>query len=496
MLQLVTLPALQGTLPLGLVARTLGAHRGRGPFHSGKTWPDHLAWGLDSTVAAVRLMLCLQPIGAAVVARTQLERWSSNVEFNSTLAQATNESTADWYDRLWNSDVVRASQGVERVGTLYALLSEALHGRGDLMNLVWLDAVDIHDVPGESEVRSLAKLSDVLLVCMGRLRTCLTSAAADAGADSLARLATQVQLVGRCASWMPAEQVGPFVYPLTPFVFQQRGARAQTGAVASAFERVMRSLEKAELPDDPVEAWPLFAFGEHRARALAVADLAYRRERELLGREFDEHGIDQLMPQQVLASELAGVLAGWLRDDRQAECAAAFAVCASALRSAFWLWLEDDSRAMGCLRCVIEQLARVRTWRTHPDRARRLELTPRTTPRDWVEAAGWRRLGLVNRALGEFAHGSTAVNWEVARQALVAVQPDAHRDDAQFTGRTYALTLMIHLVTSETSLWLDRYDSGLGAAFRSATGITESRADQVVEELMRRTWLLRQTPVR
>jgi hypothetical protein len=77
---------------------------------------------------------------------------------------------------------------------------------------------------------------------------------------------------------------------------------------------------------------------------------------------------------------MAAMLAVWLREGNTVPLAAdAFAVCASALRSALWLWLEDDDRAMGCLRCVIEQLARARTWRVKPERAAKIEASLNAT---------------------------------------------------------------------------------------------------------------------
>ncbi len=88
---------------------------------------------------------------------------------------------------------------------------------------------------------------------------------------------------------------------------------------------------------------------------------------------------------------------------------------------------------MGCLRCVVEQVARARTWRLRPDRARKIEANPNSTPRDWIEGAGWLRLSLLNRALGEFAHGSTQTNWHIARDALVAIQDAADNEEAQYT---------------------------------------------------------------
>jgi hypothetical protein len=49
----------------------------------------------------------------------------------------------------------------------------------------------------------------------------------------------------------------------------------------------------------------------------------------------------------------------------------------------------------------------------------------RASPRDWLEEAGWRRLSVLNRSLGEFAHASPrTARWSGAREVLVTLQPD------------------------------------------------------------------------
>ncbi len=128
--------------------------------------------------------------------------------------------------------------------------------------------------------------------------------------------------------------------------------------------------------------------------------LAADRPRETLGDSFDLDGIGFLMIEAVLAGELAAVASRWLLDTlRPTQAADALVVAASALRLATWLWLEDDDRAMACLRVVVEQIARSRVWRAKPTRAAALEAKARTTPRDRLETAGWRRLSLLKQAI-------------------------------------------------------------------------------------------------
>lgn len=492
-LQQSAFPALSGFLPLQLVAQELGAHPGRWPSHSGRTWPDHLAWGLDSVAAGVRLMLAIQPVGAAVLSRTQLERWSANLQFNSALAQVPGEDTATWLTRLWTSPGAPQTTLASIVGALFADLSEVLHGRGPLMPLVWLDIADITALPTADHLRLMDTLTDAQIVSLTQLRNCLATAAEEKEWPVLAETAAAIRLIAPARSWTP--DVAGTVVPLIPSHFA--ALEGELGALATGHAKSMQALRHGHDPEYPSEAWPLFAFGGQRFRALTTATKAFERERDLLGERFGEHGIEELGTEAVLSGEMAAMLAVWLRErDTEPTAADAFAVCASALRSAHWLWLEDDDRAMGCLRCVIEQLARARTWRVKPERAGRIEASLNATPRDWIEASGWRRLGLMSRALGEFAHSSTSVDWSLARDALVALQSDPQDELARFTGRTHALSVLIFMVSVECAAWVDQFSIELGEAYRNVIRINDEQANRAIEALMNRAWNARATPLR
>lgn len=388
MMQQVVLPLLASQLPLNLIVELLGASPWRQPFQSGEGWPAHLGWGLDSTVGAARFMLSIQPIGAAILARTQMERWSANLEFNSGIEQAPGEDTTTWFNRLWSAPGMWPPPTTEPppVGDIYADLSELLHARGPLMPLVWLDTVDITDDPSREHVEQLDIIGDAVIVSLNQVRRCLATALEDNGHDELAAYVYSVPLVAPAKSRLP--NLAAFLWPMTPLLFQNAGAEAQLGGAATGMREVILARCEDREPDQPEQTWPVLCFGSHRFRALMTARNAYRAEEAILGDRFGESPIEELTTEAVLAGEMAALLALWLRHDPgRGSAANAFVVCASALRSAEWLWLEDDPRAMGCLRCVIEQLARARTWRTKPHRALKIEANPNSTPRDWMEGA-------------------------------------------------------------------------------------------------------------
>ncbi|MGY2119178.1 hypothetical protein ACW9HR_35245 [Nocardia gipuzkoensis] len=495
MTQQIVLPVLSSYMSLSFVAEQLGAHPLRPTILTGRTWADHLAWGLDSISAAVRLMLSLQPIGAAIIARTQLERWSANMGFNTGISQTSGEDTVTWLNRLWSDCGVWLPEHKRQIGDLFAALSELLHARGPLMPLVWLDAIEITDAPTSDHVRLMEKISEALALSLGHLRLCLATAVEDQGAPEYAASVASVPLVTPAESWVP--HLAPWVWPMVPDHFKSPVLQTPINVAEVYYQKVSAALRAGHEPDIPRQGWPLYSFGHHRFRALTLSLAASEREREVVGQE-PGYTIQDTMVNADLAGEMAAMLAAWLRSDpTRKPVADALAVCSSALRSAVWLWLEDDSRAMGCLRCVIEQIARVRAWRVKPNRAIKIEASQSSTPRDWIEAAGWRRLGLFNRALGEFAHGATTAEWDLARHALVTIQHDADKNQqAHLTGRSHALRASIFIVSRECAAWVDSFGSPLGEAYRKVIDMDVNEADGLIEALMNRSWEKRSTPLR
>lgn len=109
--------------------------------------------------------------------------------------------------------------------------------------------------------------------------------------------------------------------------------------------------------------------------------------------------------------------------------------CVSALRSAFLLWLEDDGRCLGVIRTILESTAQLRAWRLKRASAERLDgRGETTTTRDWLEAAGWRRLSALVRALGELAHVLPHSRWSGAFDVL------SELEESQFHGTPVTAT--------------------------------------------------------
>jgi hypothetical protein len=101
-----------------------------------------------------------------------------------------------------------------------------------------------------------------------------------------------------------------------------------------------------------------------------------------------------------------------------ARDADAMRMAAAALDSAWTLWLEDTNQAMACVRAVLEHTAAARCWRLRPDSAQQLA-DRQAPPSRWIERAGWKRLSVLNQALGEFAHLAVRTEWGQARNTLL-----------------------------------------------------------------------------
>lgn len=522
--QYVCLPHLVPLFPLDLALLELGVQADRLPMDTGSGWLEHVAWGLDSVCAAMRLLMCGQVVGAAVIARTQLERWTHNLAHNAGLTQPGGESTVEWLDRVWSCDS-RAVAGAQPVtgrpddvpdlpehldnepgggspdgaeggaGQLFAQLSEVLHARGPLLEVVrWDTAGCIQDGMTESAVLAYDIVLRALQLTTARLQACVATAAEDRGWKVLAETVWGVRLVAGTEAH--AQGLARMLWPVTPEMLDGPIAEA-TNAASAGYRSALQAMRTGRDPNLPAPAWPVSSLIERRQRALAGAAHALNVEREVLGESFEPDGIGFLMTEAVLAGELAAMVSRWIADEGlPAPASDALAVAATALRSSTWLWLEDDDRAMGCLRVVIEQIARARVWRIKPARAVAMESNAQTTPRDWLEAAGWRRLSILNRALGSFAHFDRRTDPAAARSVLVELQSDPTSATAPYTGRTSTLTHVIVLLAAEAVRWVEQVDEELAEACWAVLRMSDTDVTRGMEPYFERAWRLRGMAVR
>lgn len=382
------------------------------PDFSG-SWLQRKRWSADSVAAISRYMTGAQSFGAVVIARQQLEMATLELERMQELSKGEDESTEDYVRRIW---LPHASGGDLDAGRIMGALSDALHGRGPLLPLFKWEALDLLAEGARAEAIDLAQdvLGGATRLLLSHLRSVLIAAATRAGDHRALQVLTEVQsgIEVRGTLW---SQVA--VWPLTygtlenpAVVRMEEGVRAYAEALQDgAFPRQEGTFLE-------------FCIIQRRIRAVHVARMARDAEQEFFGENFRPETVEQLNVAASLTSELAVVLAGWLRQKPDADW---LMVGACALKSGFWLWLEDDDRSMMAARSVLEMAARLRTLRLKPQRAHLLDTRgSRASNRDWFSAAGWGRMALLQKSLGELAHAKSSSNWSTAREALAEANVD------------------------------------------------------------------------
>jgi hypothetical protein len=280
----------------------------------------------------------------------------------------------------------------------------------------------------------------------------------------------------------------PIIWPLTFDYLAHAGERLETFG-QPYLQDVRRLAEQLRPRDLTYSARSLEAFASRRSRAVATARVAFEEEESQLGDAFDPNAIGRREFGYVIINETSGLLSLWL----EGYVADALAVAAAALRAAFWLWLEDDDRSLVLARSVLEQTARLRTWRLKPEKATTIEARgERTSTRDWLEEAGWRRLSILNRSLGEFSDATpSAARWSGAREALAQLQdPDDDLPAAPLqTARGSALNQVAFAFGNEVTSWCRRDYPVLAEAL--ATVLPYSQDDEPGDEIeawLRRCW--------
>ncbi|MGI8557519.1 MAG: hypothetical protein ACR2ND_04290 [Solirubrobacteraceae bacterium] len=514
-LYLLILDALSPISFLAKVLRKYGASKERFPTDYSGPWINHLAWGVSSVVSAARLAFSGQYVGAALVARHQLERWTGFLAFNTDTQREPGDDMLSYTARVWGAspdgrmttgatedtqaadDVDAASDSFDDPATaepeldhrhvitssgddicpasVLGALGGILHADEDAAIALRWDTVDLCDparIPNHV-FGAHALIADALRLSIIQIRNALLGVAAAAGdaklfgtlvslPDSLTRVdpvdseAEEGTADGQSVAplWTRPQWAEPergtlcmppplALLPLAPDHGLRQEFLDRLARDAQIFEATLGGKRPAGrlFRDDEFVS---YAFTWHRHASARSAMSALDRERRELGDDFDIDGLRGRDVPYVLTSEVAGLLSGWLTGEQSAAAAGV----ATSLRSAYWLWLEDDDRAMGVVRTTLEQLARLRTWRRNPAKAAKLEARAQTTPRDWLSTAGWRRLEALNRALGEMAHVRSNSRWLGARELLAKLQPAAEASSLQ-TARGFSLTAMAMLAADE-----------------------------------------------
>lgn len=448
-------------------------------------WTGSLRWGIDSACQVSRMVLCGNALGGAAVARTQLERWSSNRSSSNELVQVDGVATSDYYTQLWQDEGPTLP-----AGDVWVNLSEGLHGRGPLVEAIRWESISLAAPSTIANCRdSVNSLMAASRLSLRQVLYGVATLAEDAGAPLVPICAMRSLPLDLPvpATLLMSRSMPLLLWPLDLNMITKFGRRLIRGR-----DQYLRDVESTASGQqrERHEYWEraIEAFISRRLRSIDWANRAFDSERQQLGEKFSPETLARREFVYTIIGETAALLAGWLNGPRSD----ALATASCALRAAYWLWLEDDDRAMILVRTIVEQAARLRAWRNKPDKAEVLESrAPLTSTRDWLETAGWRRLSTLNRSLGEFSHISANSRWTGAREALSLMQnrdPESTSEPIR-TARGSALDEVVFAFGSELYFLVREYHAPLASAFESVLPYGEDgQSSHHIERWLQRCW--------
>jgi hypothetical protein len=457
-------------------------------------WPTQLSWSFESTIAALRLMMAGQTIGAAIILRQQLGRWTLLLARADSVVRHRHEPIESFIARAWTQramdmlgrytfdvaladifddldDHPRTTGAIDTAhehvqidgrvlcpAHVYHVLCELIDGQHADQRVECEVVHDLDAEPSPTDTNGPAEtLVDALALCMIQMRLATVTTYVFTKDPDMTR---KIPLVSPLPERRPVQYPPQIPLPLSKpaptrlppaLVSLVDGEFAAFGAVADLWP--LYTEYHAALADKfTAQRWAPqqlaeLTFAAHRFSRLLVASNARAQDREIADLRFKIH--QHLIPASphVLTAEFAALCALW--NPSRPPIAAAATQISSTLLSGYWLGIEEDDRAMGILRCTLHQAARLRTWHVHPDAAQALQSTSSTTPRRWITMAGWSKFRTLDRALFEFAHANRE-----SRLDATAILND-HRNDpesliSQRVARQTALDTVTVLAAAET----------------------------------------------
>lgn len=440
--------------------------------HLGSPWPEQLRWGLDAVASAAKYLLLCQYIGAAALLRQQAERWTDNRAHALRLPRPEGMPRAAFMTAVWGEGYSRRID----IGAVYRTASEALHGRGPALDLIRWEAVDLAEWPPPAAAIHIGILSELSVLAQHQITACVLDLTRGNELSDVADLQIRWRDVGDPPGAAAYSPVTSTLLPLSPHLLASSVPRDLIPH-GEIYERELEDPDPLRMPEASLA---VLAYLHRRHRACQVAIYALEQEQKQLGSEFDLRSIASQETRYVLVAELGSLVGKWTGGHH----GDALVVGASAVRSGFQLWLEDDTRAMIAARTIFESAARARTWRLKPARAAKLEERAETSGKDWFRAAGWSRLSFLGSALGELSHSAYDSRWDGALRALA----DLHGDEGRRlnTARGGTLSRATFMLAVESSAQLERLSPPIAEAARQLLGVS-SETERWTEDWLRKT---------
>src|SRR5271155_2716589 len=457
-------------------------------------WPTHLSWSFESTIAALRLMMAGQIVGAAIILRQQLGRWTLLLARADRVVQRRGEPIESFIARAWTQramdmlglytfdvalndifddldDHPRTTGAIDTdhehvqiderslcPAHVYHTLCELIDGQHADQRVECEVVRDLDAEPSPTDTNGPAEiLLDTLALCMIQMRlAAVTTYVFTTDPDMTRGIPLVSPLPERRPVQHPpkiqlplakplATRLTPTLVPLVDLEFAPFGAVADLWPRYTEYHAALADRHTAQrwTPQQLAE----LSFAAHRfSRLLATAD-ARAHDRKISDERLKMRQHRAPASPYVLTAEFAAVCALW--NQSRPQIAAAATQISSTLLSGYWLWIEEDDRAMGILRCTLHQAARLRTWHVHPDAAQAMQSKSATTPRHWITMAGWSKFRTLDRALFEFAHA----NRESRLDAAAILNDHRNNPDStisQRVARQTALDTVTVLAAAET----------------------------------------------
>ena len=457
-------------------------------------WPTHLSWSFESTIAALRLLMAGQTLGAAIILRQQLGRWTLLLARADSVVRRRREPIESFIARAWTQramdklglhtfdvalndifddldDHPRTTGAIDTdhehvhidgrtlcAAHVYHTLCELIDAQHADQRVACEVMHDLDAKPSPTDTNGPAEtILDTLRLCMIQMRlAAVTTYVFTTDPDMMRGIPLVSPPPERRPVQHPSEiqlppskpvttRLTPAIVPLVGREFAAFGAVADLWPLYTEYHAALadRSTAQRWTPQQLAE----LTFAAHRFSRLLVTADARAQDRKISDERLKiEQHLTPASP-HVLTAEFAALCGLW--NQSRPQIAAAATQISSMLLSGYWLWIEEDDRAMGILRCTLHQAARLRTWHVHPDAAQELQSTSGTAPRRWITMAGWSKFCSLDRALFEFAHANRESRLDAA-----GILND-HRNDpdspiSQRVARQTALDTVTVLAAAET----------------------------------------------
>ena len=457
-------------------------------------WPTHLSWSFESTIAALRLMLAGQTLGAAIILRQQLGRWTLLLARADRVVQRRGEPIESFIARAWTQramdmlglytfdvalddifddldDHPRTTGAIDTdhehvpidgralcPAHVYHTLCELIDAQHNDQPVACHVVRDLDTETSPTDTNGPAEtLLDTLALCMIQMRlAAVTTYVFTTDPDTMRGIPLVSPLPERRRIQHPSQIPLPLSKPVTTrpppaIVPLVDGEVATVGALADLWP--LYSEYHAALADRfTAQRWTPqqlaeLTFAAHRFSRLLVTADARAQDHKIADKRLKLHQHLTPASPHVLTAEFAALCALW--NQSRPQIAAAATQISSMLLAGYWLWIEEDDRAMGILRCTLHQAARLRTWHLHPDAAQALQSRSCTTPRRWITMAGWSKFRSLDRALFEFAHANRESRLDAA-EILNDHRNDPESPISQRAARQTALDTVTVLAAAET----------------------------------------------